>query len=413
MANRNAPLWRALRRPPAPADWIRFAGGGCAPARLGRHLSALANSARLAGKPAGYAVFGVDRRTGEIRGTDFNPHRAKGKLLRRLAEDLQPHTRVQVEVLRHPDGRVVVFRVESARDRPVAFRNSEFVRLGASTIALDRVPQKARAIWTTGYDWSGEVCEEASLSDLDPVAIREARHRFAVRQPARAAAAAGQDDATFLDRVFLTRRGAITVAALVLVGRRESRVLLWPNRDCGIHLTVRDSAGRRRRRERIGPPLLFAGQRLLRSLRDGAARFAVAPPDRYDAWVLREALNNAIVHQDYSRGGRIAVTQHADSLSFANHGRFLPEDMDRALGGHPPLSYDNPFLARAMAELGLIAAVGHGLLRILDARRGRGFAPPAYDLSRENEIRIDIPANTLTPPEDGRDAPGRRDRLGQ
>lgn len=411
MATWGAPLWQALRRLPAPTDWIRFAGGGGAPARLGQHLSALANSARLARKPAGYAVFGVDRRTGEIRGTDFDPHRAKGNLLRRLAEDLQPHTRVEVEVLRHADGRVVVLRVESARDRPVAFRNSEFVRLGASTIALDRVPQKARAIWTAHYDRSGEVCEEASLSDLDPAAIREARRRFAVRQPARSAAAAGQGDAAFLDRVFLTRRGAITAAALLLVGRRESRGLLWPNRDCGIHLTVRDSEGRRRRRERIGPPLLLAGQRLLRSLRNGAARFAVAPPDRYDLWVLREALHNAIVHQDYSRGGRIAVTQHADSLSFANHGRFLPEDMDRALGDHPPLSYENPFLARAMAELGLIATVGQGLLRILDARRGRGFALPAYDLSRENEIRLDIPANTLTPPEDGRDPPGRRGRL--
>lgn len=140
MAKGDAPLWQALRWLPAPVDWIRFAGGGCAPVRLGQHLSALANSARLAGKPAGYAVFGVDRRTGEIRGTDFAPHRTKAKLLRRLAEDLQPHTRVEVEVLRHADGRVVVFRVESARDRPVAFRNSGFVRIGASTIALDRVP---------------------------------------------------------------------------------------------------------------------------------------------------------------------------------------------------------------------------------------------------------------------------------
>lgn len=408
MANGDESVEQTLRRLPTEVEWVRFARSGCAPARLGHHLAAVANSARLANEPAGYLVFGVEDRTRAILGTEFDPDRGKGKVLRRLAEDLRPPTRLECEVLRHADGRVVVFRVASAGDCPVTFRDTAFVRVGTSTTMLDRFPHRARALWTSAYDPSGEVCEEASLSDFDPAAVREARHRFAARHPAQAAAIVGWDDAAFLDRAFLTRRGAITVAALVLLGRRESTALPWPYRECGIDLTACDSEGRPLRRERIDPPLLSAVDRLVRSIRDDATRFTDAPRGRYDEWVLREALLNAIVHQDYSWGGRITVTRHADRVSFTNRGRFLPGDLAGALSD-APLSYRNPSLGRAMEELGLITTVGCGLSRMFKSHRQPGFALPEFDLSHENEVRLDIPANDLTTPDDGSDPFGRTD----
>lgn len=407
MANGDESVRQTLRRLPTEAEWVRFGRSGCAPARLGHHLAAVANSARLANEPAGYLVFGVEDRTRAILGTEFDPNRGKGKVLRRLAEDLRPPTRLECEVLHHADRRVVVFRVASAGDRPVTFRNTAFVRVGTSTTTLDRFPHRARALWTSAYDPTGEVCEEASLSDFDPAAVREARHRFAARHPAQAAAIVGRDDTAFLDRAFLTRQGAITVAALLLLGRRESTALPWPYRECGIDLTACDSEGRPLRRERIGPPLLSAVDRLARSIRDDATRLPDAPPGRYDEWVLREALLNAIVHQDYSWGGRITVTRHPDRVSFTNRGRFPSGGLAGALSDHALLSCRNPSLGRAMEELGLIATVGCGLSRMFRSRRQPGFARPEFDLSHENEVRLDIPANDLPTPDDGSDPSGR------
>ena len=45
---------------------------------------------------------------------------------------------------------------------------------------------------------------------------------------------------------------------------------------------------------------------------------------QYDAWVIREALHNAIAHQDYAVGGRVNVIEKPDALIFSNVGRFLP-----------------------------------------------------------------------------------------
>lgn len=407
MANGDESVWQTLRRLPRWAEWVRFARGGCAPARLGQHLAAVANSARLAGEPAGYVVFGVEDQSLAFLGTKFDPHRGKGRILRRLAADLRPPTRFECEVVRHADRRAVVFRVASAGDRPVTFDNTAFVRVGGSTTTLDRFPHRARTIWTSAHDPSGEVREGATLSDLDPASIREARHRFAARHPAHAEAMAGWDDAAFLRRVFLTRHGAITVAALLLLGRRGCTVLPWPYRECGIDLTVCDSGGRPLRRVHIGPPLLSVGDRLARSIRDDA-RFVDGLVGRYNEWVLREALLNAITHQDYSWGGRITVTRYSDRVSFSNRARLSPEALARVLSGHAPLSYRNPCLAGAMVELGLIAAVGGGLARMFESHRKLGFALPEFDLSHENEVRLDIPENDLTTPDDS-DPSGRTD----
>lgn len=404
MANGDGSVRQMLQQLPTWAEWVRFAQGACAPARLGQHLAAVANSARLAGEPAAYLVFGVDERTRAFSGTNFDPHRGRGRILRRLAAGLQPRTRLECEVVRDAGRRVVVFRVASAGDRPVTFDNTAFVRVGGSTTTLDRFPHRARTIWTSAHDPSGEVREEANLSDLDPASIREARHRFAARHPAYAEAMAGWDDAAFLHRIFLTRPGAITVAALVLLGRRESTALPWPYSESGIDLTVRDSGGRPLRRDHIGPPLLSVGDRLARGIRDDA-RLA----GRYDEWVLREALLNAITHQDYSWGGRITVTRYPDRVSFSNRGRFAPEDLARVLSGHAPLRYRNPCLAGAMVKLGLIAAMGGGLARVFESHRKPGFALPEFDLLHENEVRLDIPENDLTTHENANDPSGRTD----
>ena len=79
MANGDESVEQTLRRLPTEVEWVRFARSGCAPARFGHHLAAVANSARLAGKPAGYLVFGVEDRTRAILGTEFDPHRGRGK----------------------------------------------------------------------------------------------------------------------------------------------------------------------------------------------------------------------------------------------------------------------------------------------------------------------------------------------
>jgi ATP-dependent DNA helicase RecG len=193
-----------LRAEPSETEWLEFKRDRYDAQLLGEYVSALANSAALAGKPVGHLVFGVDDATHAVVGTAFDPYTTKAKgnqdLLPWLTASLHPNTGVEVRAIQHPGGRVVVLTVGAARDRPVAFRSTSYVRVGSSKTELRKHQEKERALWLRGVDWSAAACEAATLADLDPAAILKAREQFATKHPAQAGDVASWDDVTFLNK---------------------------------------------------------------------------------------------------------------------------------------------------------------------------------------------------------------------
>ncbi len=194
-------LVERLRALPAETEWFEFKRNHGEAEQIGEYLSALANAACLASQPRGYLVFGVDDDTHAVVGTRFDPYATKGKgnqdLLPWLGAGVRPNPGVDVHLLDHPDGRVVVFEVGPARDQPVSFYGTAWVRVGASKTELSKQPEKARALWTRGTDWSAETCERASLRDLDPEAVVTAREQFLVKHPSQAGEVAVWDEPLF------------------------------------------------------------------------------------------------------------------------------------------------------------------------------------------------------------------------
>ena len=389
-----------LRGQPTETEWLEFKRNYYEPKQLGEYLSALANSACLADQPAGYLIFGIDDETHEVVGTDFDPLNTKAKgnqdLLLWLAMGLHPNTGFDLRIVNYPAGRVVVFEVGPARDQPVNFYGTAYIRVGSSKTELSKHPEKARAIWTHGSDWSAEVCERASLDDLDPEAIAKAREQFIVRHPPQAAEIEGWDDTTFLNKARVLWQGALTNAALLLLGRPESSALLVPA-VARISWVLKDAHNRELDYEHIEPPFLLAGDRLLQRIRNLTVRAlpngTLFPEEftQYDPWVIREALHNSIAHQDYRLRGRIVVVEFPDRILMTNVGDFLPGDVATVIRQDAPQAiYRNPFLARAMVELNLIDTQGGGIKRMFDTQRKRSFPLPDYDLTETETSRVAV-----------------------
>ena len=62
---------------PKETEWLEFKTNRAVPSEIGEYISALSNSAALAGKANAYLVWGVDDATHEVVGTTFNPDNAK------------------------------------------------------------------------------------------------------------------------------------------------------------------------------------------------------------------------------------------------------------------------------------------------------------------------------------------------
>ncbi len=67
---------------------------------------------------------------------------------------------------------------------------------------------------------------------------------------------------------------------------------------------------------------------------------------------MREALHNALAHQDYLLGGKINLVEHPDRLVLTNLGQFIPPSVEWMLEHQsPPEHYRNQWLIEGMIRL--------------------------------------------------------------
>lgn len=389
-----------LRAEPRETEWLEFKANRYEPQVLGEYLSALANSACLLARPRGYLVFGIEDGSHAVVGTTFDPQAEKGKgeqlLPLWLSLGLRPNVGFEVHAFTYRGARVVLFEVHPAFDRPVEFYGTAYVRDGTSKTELSKYPEKARTIWNRRVDWSAQVCERASLDDLEPEAIAKARREFTTKFPAQAAAVAVWDDSTFLNKAKLTIRGGVTHAALLLLGKPEASTLL-AHAVARISWLLKNERNEDLDYEHFGPPFLLNVDKVLARIRNltvrelpGGTLFPVEVT-QYDPWVIREALHNCIAHQDYGLRGRIQVVETPDALLLTNVGGFLPGRVETVIEQDAPLEiYRNPFLAEAMVNLNMIDTQGGGIKRMFMKQRERFFPMPDYDLSQPERVMVTL-----------------------
>lgn len=115
---------------------------------------------------------------------------------------------------------------------------------------------------------------------------------------------------------------------------------------------------------------------------------------RYDMFNIREPLNNAIGHQDYTKCARIDVVEYEDDrLIFQNYGSFLPTSIEDVVEEDCPQSiYRNRFLVEAMRNLNMIETEGGGIRKLFLKQSERYFPLPDYDLSG-GRVKVTIEGN--------------------
>lgn len=107
---------------------------------------------------------------------------------------------------------------------------------------------------------------------------------------------------------------------------------------------------------------------------------------QYDDYTIREALHNAIAHQDYTLQQRIVFVENPNSLYYGNGGSFIPETIEKALEHKgPQLHYRNECLCRGMVNFNMIDTVGRGIKKIYTEQRNRFFPMPDYDIDNERK----------------------------
>ena len=365
---------------------------------IGKYFSALSNEANLRGADAGWLVFGVNNKTRSAVGTDYRPQIERLQQLKmQIAENAEPRISFRdIHELQHDGHRVLLFEIPAApRGIPIAWKGHYYARAGESLTSLGLDKQDEIRRQTLAQDWTAQLVPGATLADLDDAAVRKAQESFAKKYANRITLeeVMGWPLATFLDRARLTQSGQITRATLLLLGKAESAYRLSPH---PAQLTW-SLEGPERAYEHFGLPFLLNTTQLYQRIRNIQLR--ILPQDellpvevpKYDQKIVLEALHNCIAHQDYSRNGRVVVTEQPDRLLFANEGGFFDGQPDEYIEGTKiPRRYRNPFLAQAMAELNMIDTMGYGIRDMYAGQARRYFPMPDYDLNEPGAVTMTL-----------------------
>jgi ATP-dependent DNA helicase RecG len=299
-------------------------------------------------------------------------------------------------------GRVVLFQIPAApRGIPTEWKGRVNGRHGESTSPLTLQEIEQIRNQAPREDWSAQICEGATLHDLDRNAVVFARQEFKNKQPALASEVDGWDDLTFLNKAKVCVGGKITRAAIILLGAPESTHFLTPSLP-QITWILKDRDGMERDYQHFGLPFLLAVDPVIAKIRNLTCRVlpwgTLFPVEllQYDPWVLREVVHNAIAHQDYTYGGRVNVVEFEDRLVVANMGTFLPGDVENVIRQDAPFNvYRNAFLAQAMVGLQMIDTIGSGIKRMYQVQKRRSFPMPDYHLTARQEVQVNLPGKVL------------------
>lgn len=365
---------------------------------IGQYFSALSNEANLRHMESAWLVFGVDNKVRKIAGTDYRVKKEQREHLKyEISQVLEPSlTFRNIHEILTTEGRVLLFEIPAAPlGMPVSYNGHFYCRAGESLLALSLDKLDEIRHQTVTSDWTAVTVPDATIKDLDTVAVAKAKEGFVLKHSSSFSEEdiANWTTEVFLERIGLIRRGQITRACLFLLGKPESNHLVSPHM---AQITWKLET-QERAYEHYSFPFILTATEVYNHIRN--YQMKMMPDDslvaisvsKYDKRVLMEALHNCIAHQDYTKNSRIIVTEYLDRITFENAGSFFyGKPQEYILGTKIPADYRNPCLARAMSELGMIDTMGYGIYQMNKKQAETFHLLPDYDLSDTQKTRITI-----------------------
>lgn len=364
-------LIQELRKLPAETGWLEFKHNKDDFDMIGEDISALANTAALCERPRAYMVWGIDDNSHNILGTTFNPSSAKkgGQELESwLRNMLSKNANFEFHEVIVDDKNLVLLIIYSAVSQTVMFKKTDYIRVGSYTKKLSEYPAMQIQLWdrlrSAKFE---ELFAKSDLSAEEALSLLDYNVYFDLKEEIAPSTSNGilhymceerivvkQDNGLYA----ITNMGAVLFAkklsAFPSVARKATRVVQY-NGSNRIDM-AKELAGNK------GYAIGFSGLLdYIDALIPSSEVITGAIRERrslYPAIAIREAVANALIHQDFSITGTGPVIEIFDTrIEITNPGTPLV-DTYRIID-NPPKSR-NEMLASIMRRLRMCEELGTG-----------------------------------------------------
>ena len=329
----------------------------------------------FANAQGGHIFIGVDDK-GEVIGVKDG---------RKLLEDIPNKVRdtigIVVDVdLRRKNGRQFIDIAVRPSGDPVNYKGEYHYRSGSTKQQLKGAALTRFLIEKTGFHWDSATVEGVSPTELDTYAF-EVFRREAVRSGRLSSEDAALPDMELLEKLGLVSGGRFSRAAVLLFHRNPQKHIVGSCVKIG--------------KFGVGPDLQYqdAMEGSLFRTADGiidlifTKYFKAAITYEHDVRVerhpfpreaVREAVYNALVHNDYARGVPIQIRISDNDMQIGNE-CILPMDwtVETLTARHKSIPF-NPSIAATFYRAGYIESWGRGIEKIYEACKAYGSPPPEF-----------------------------------
>lgn len=393
-------LVNRLRKHKTETNWFEFKCNNYDPDMIGQDISALANSAAYSEKVCAYMIWGIDDKTHDIVGTEFDQYsklvgnqEIESWLRNLISKNAEfAFHKIEMQDKNGYNKPIVVLIIYKATVQTVTFKKVDYIRVGSYTKKLGDYPQMQAQLWDKirnsrfeeQYAMQNLSIEEV-LQQLDytvyfdikgdpiPTDIKGIAHYMKEE-----AIIKEQDNGEYA----ITNLGAILFAkklsAFPRLERKAIRVVQYQDKS-RLNM-LKEDVGKK------GYAVGFDGllkyiEALLptQEVIKGAMRETISP---YPAIALREAIANALIHQDFSiTGTGVVIEIFSNRIEITNPGIPLV-DIYRIVD-NPPKSR-NEKLASLMRRLRMCEELGTGWDKIIISCELQQLPTPHIDIYEEN-----------------------------
>ncbi len=365
-------------------EWFEFKENWFKADELGEYISALSNSAAIEGRKYGYFVWGINDKTHEFTGTNFNcnqdvNHEPLKHYLFRL---LSPSLNFSFEEIFIDEKKIVLLTIPAAKSVPTSFYKERYIRIGSSKENLRKYPEKEAYLFEVLRH--GLPTVENTPAPYQDLTFEKLLIYYGAK-------GLKLNEETFRNNLsFYTEDGKYNILAQLLSDNSHFplRVAIFSGRTKADKMySVRE----------------FGFQCLLYSLdevlRYGDVLNILQADERnrvverkeiplFDNDAFREAIINAFVHNKWVTGNEPMITVFSDRIEILSRGSLPPEQTIEGFyaGESIPVNHK---LSEIFLQLHISEKTGRGVPQITNK-----YGKEAYTF-RENSIVVSIPFNWI------------------
>jgi ATP-dependent DNA helicase RecG len=305
----------------------------------------------------------------------------KGRVIENIANEIKQNTDPvlfpSIEVKKIKAKEILSIEIEESLHKPVFAKRNSFIRVGRTNRRLSSQEIRRMAKESGDYDFTGLVCKEAALADIDFVFVKDF---FITKYQSMMSSKLSSVPEDLLRSLGALKNNQPTVAGILLFGKDMQRFFM--NAYVAVARYKKGIGAERLDYKEFTGNIFQQIDQCDKYIKEHISIMSRQNPmeverediPEYGLFSIRELITNAVSHRDYSeQRSKVIIKMFNDKLEFYNPGG-LAKDINSKNIMRKQFSR-NPLITKTLSKVKYIEELGEGWDKIIEEHKRHPLHP--------------------------------------